>query len=414
MTRALDMASRLPLLYREGKLVEGILQQPAQQIEIAVEDALEVQRAHFFDEALELEETAKLAALLNFVPETWQNLGLFRAWVHAQRDAVLQDGAITIDAIRGFSSDFSSSFQQVTGARLTLGTPELVENPPRRKFTRPPIVTEDTVPLTRFSFDMRGLDETFASFLLVGLPAAPESVPVVANLTTGEALVFRGNVEPGQRLWMRAAEDGSMTAQLEAHDVTHRLISVDGLVPGTAWEQSQVHSPARAIRLVRGENTLWFLPVAHYDEKGLDRFLLALANLALEQGHWDESNFDEALFYQDPAVMLKVSWVETEPASFEVNMQAPLVLRRAPAAGPPEHTRDQLGSALDQGIKRLKGVGIRSAVHMVPFSEIQPATDFLAAVLPLRLKEAGSTGADRMPDKGGLFGVTEFGESTFR
>ena len=34
--------------------------------------------------------------------------------------------------------------------------------------------------------------------------------------------------------------------------------------------------------------------------------------------------------------------------------------------------------------------------------------------MPLRLKEAGSVGADRLPDKGGVFGVTDYDESTFR
>ena len=64
MKRARDMAARVHLLYREGELVERLLEQPAQQMEIAADEALDVQRAHFFDDALELSEAEGLAALL--------------------------------------------------------------------------------------------------------------------------------------------------------------------------------------------------------------------------------------------------------------------------------------------------------------------------------------------------------------
>lgn len=413
MKRARDMAGRLPRLYREGTLVEGFLEQPAQQIEIALEDALEVQRAHFFNDGLELEETAKLAALLSFVPEPWQTLRLFRAWVHSQRDAVLQGGAVTEQGIRGFAESYAAAYQQATGVQFSAGKPALIENPLRRKFGRPDIM-DDTVPLTRFTVEMQGLDEAFASFLLIGLPAAPESMPLVANLHTGEALLFRGNVEAGKRLWLRAATDGSMTAQLEGRDVTSKLVSVTDLNPGTPWQAPHIQSPAHAIRLLRGENTLWFLPVAHYDELGLDRFLLALADLALAQGRWDNAKLDHALFYQDPAVRLKVTWVEAEPASIQLRVPAQIVRRRVPSPGSAEQDRDQLGLALTEGVQRLKAAGVRSEVVLLEFSEIQGTSEFLTGVLPLRLKEAGATGAERMPEAGGLFDVTDYGDSTFR
>ena len=74
---------------------------------------------------------------------------------------------------------------------------------------------------------------------------------------------------------------------LERQDVTDRLRTITNVVPGEPWTTPQVQAPARALRLGRGENRLLFLPVAHYDMLGLDRFLLALADLALEQGRWD-------------------------------------------------------------------------------------------------------------------------------
>jgi hypothetical protein len=412
--RARDMAGRLHLLYREGGLVERLLEHPAQQIEIAAAEALEVQRAHFFDDALELDEVEGLAALLGISREPWQDLQLFRAWVHSQRDAMLLDGGVTVDALRGFAESYSSSFEQSTGLRLHGSTPALQENPLIRKFARPPVAADDTVPLTQFTVDVGSLDETVASFLLVGLPAAPESMPLIVNLTTGDALMFRGNVGAGQRLWLRAGPGRAMTAQLERRDVTDRLTSIRDLVPGTPWSTAQIETPAQAIRLVHGENRLWFLPVAHFDELGLDRFLLSLASLAQVQGRWDAAMFDSALFYQEPAVMLKLTWVETQPAAIEVSVQSQSIRRRMPTSGTPDQARDLLHLAIDTGVRRLKAAGIRSAVRMREFTELQRSSEFLTAVLPLRINEAGATGADRFPDKGGVFGVTDYGDSTFR
>jgi hypothetical protein len=176
----------------------------------------------------------------------------------------------------------------------------------------------------------------------------------------------------------------------------------------------QVQLPARALRLTRGANRLWFLPVAHYDMLGLDRFLLALADLALTQGRWDEAQLDHSVFYQDAAVNLTASWVEAEPASFELDVPAQSVRRNPLAPGNVVEERERLRSAIELGVKRLKPAGVRSAVHALTFSEIQGQADYLTTVLPLFLKEHGSTGADSMPETGGLFDVTGFSDSTFR
>jgi ABC-type amino acid transport substrate-binding protein len=159
---------------------------------------------------------------------------------------------------------------------------------------------------------------------------------------------------------------------------------------------------------------LWFLPVAHYDMLGLDRFLLALADLALEQGRWDEAILDHAVFYQDAAVNLAASWIESEPASFAVRVPTQSVRRSPLASGTAEEERERLRGAIDLGIKRLKAAGVRSTVQARAFTEVQGQADFLTNVLPLTIKEAGSTGGDSMPEAGGLFDVTGYSDSTFR
>jgi hypothetical protein len=413
MKRVDDMAARLPALYREGEIVRQFLGQPGVQIEVVEEYAARVQRAHWFDETFELAEAGALAALLDFTPEPWQTLDLFRAWVHSQRDATLLNGAVTVAGISRFLSEYKTGFEDATDIKFEQRSADLVEYPKRRRYAAAPSVG-GLAPLSRFSIEMRGLDETVASILLTGLSGGPESVPVVVNLTTGEGLVFLGNVAAGERLWLQARDDGSITARLERVEVTAQLLSVNGLIPGAVWDSRQVHNPPRALRLARGINEFWFLTVAHFDALGLDRFLLGLADLALKQGRWEETQFDHALFYQDPGVQLRMTWLETEPASFQARLPLGLALRRATAPGRVENDREQFAKSVDVGVDRLRAAGVRSEVLALSLTETQASCDFLTETQPVSVREVGGTGSDRVPDKGGVFGVTGFGDSTYR
>lgn len=417
------MAERLPLLYRDGQLTRAILALPALQIEILDEEALDVKRAHWFDAALDLEDAARLAAILDMVPESWQSLGEFRAWVHTIRNARLRYGAVTLEALQDFVADYSSRYQ---AAAHIVAVPSIsswsdspttreaafVENPPRWQY-QPATKVGGVEPLHQFTIVQRGLDEAHAGFMLVGLPTAPESVPVIVNVTSGDGLVFLGNIPPGARLWLRPTDDGLVQGHLENVDVTDRLQSISGVVPGQPWDLSQVEQPARAVRLNRGKNQLWFLPVAHFDALGLDRFLLALPDLLLSQGRYDETKFDQALFYQHPAVIMRIGWTETQPARFEIRLPAGNLVSRDEELAEAMESRDRLDFSLNQGVEKLRAAGVASQVRFMPHSESQAQRDYLTTVLPIVHREVGPTGADSLPDSGGVFGVTEFNGSTF-
>ena len=418
------MLKRLPQLYRDGELVRDVLELPAVQLEILEEDALEVQRAHWFDAALTLEESASLAAVLDMAPEPWQQLGEFRAWVHSIRDAMLYKGAVTKRALQDFVADYTSRYQAAVKVMAvpsittwsdspSTGTPAFIENPSRWCYERAPAVG-GIEPLHQFSITQRGLDETYAGFLFVGLPSAPESVPVIANLTSGQALVFLGNVPPGARLWIWPTETGGVEAMLEGRDVTDKVYSVSGLEPGVAWSNAQVTQPPEAIKLQRGKNDLWFLPVAHFDVPGLDRFLLALADLQLKQGRYDKVDFDFALFYQEPAVKLYMAWFETQPATFEIQLPAGAMVSAPDELDEALEARDRLEFSLNQAVQKLKAVGVRGSVKMQPFREIQGQVDRLTLSLPTVHHEAGPTGAPQLPEIGAAFEVTAFDKSIFR
>lgn len=423
------MSARLPRLYRDGELLRSVLGVAALQLDALEEEALEVQRSHWFDATFELAEAADLAALLDIAPESWQELRDYRAWVHALRSARLAHGAVTPQAIHEFVRSYGSEYQRIAGMRAVVEPPAwraepgsptpLVENPPLRRVARVPAVG-GLEPLQRFELENRGIDPGALGCLMTGLPAAPEFVPALVNLTTSEALVFRGSVPPGARLWLRSTTGGEAEATLEGRELSDRLVYVTAVQPGTPWEVAQIGSPARALTLLPGKNELWFLPIAHYDDAGLDRFLLALAGLDLRQGRFDESEFDHALFLQQPAVRMITSWVEAQPARFEVHLDAAALVSSAPGedGGDPlaeaVAAREELASALDAGVQRLRPAGVEAAVRLAAAAEIQGQMDRLTAVLPQTHREAGATGADRLPEAGGVFEVTEFDDSTFR
>jgi hypothetical protein len=422
MAHGAQMAAVLPPLYREGELVADVLGVPGVALDVVDEDVVAIQRAHWFDQAVELEHAAALAAVLDLAPEPWQTLRLFRAWVHAFRDALLLEGSLTRPALTGFVRAYGEAFQTAEQALAlpplddfadapSATRPALVENPARRREQRAP-AAGGIEPLHQFELVNGGLDPAAAGFLLKGLPDGQECVPVIANVTTGEALIYHGTIGTGQRLWVAPGEDGGARARLERTDVTSRLVGVTGLVPGTPWPS--VQSPARALTLEPGPNRLWFLPVAHFDDAGLDRFLLALAALGLREGRFDETGFDASLFYLDPAITLHAVWTEAEPAAFAIELPAGTLRHAAGQEADARAARTQLESSLRSSIDRLRAAGVRAEVTLRAFREMQRGGDALLAIQPIVRREIGPTGADAMPDAGGVFGVTGFDDSTYR
>lgn len=435
------IADRLPPLYTDGELFESLLAAgPGLALEILDEDLVEVRRAHALDTALERGEAVALAALLDIAPEPWQDLGDFRAWVHALREAVLVHGAVGRRALQVFVESYTARHVPSSAAPALLVArpaaeadwllePEaaavpvavrtsrasFVENP-RAVRTHRTQRPEGVEPLDRATVVNAGLDPVTTGLLLVGAAAGPEHVPVVVNVTTGAAVVFLGTLGQGQRLRITASgpEAGAPArATLEGQDVTSLLRTVSGVTPGVPWDAAQLDAEPVALTLARGPNTLWYLPVAHYGSPGLDRALLALASLDLRQGRFDETAFDAALFHQDAAATLTVGWAETRPATVEIGLPGGALLAHRGTTPEAVADRDDLARALDLGVDRLAGLGVRTAVRVTPFREVQPQDDRLDGWLPRTVRERGPTGADALPDAGGVFQVTTYDDSTY-
>lgn len=420
-THAEAMVGRLPTLYADGDVVRGVLTVAALQLEIVDEEARIVQRAHWFDTTVELAEAAALGALLDIGPEAWQELGEYRAWFHALRTARLEHGAVTGHALRVFTQLYAEAFDAANriqalppfdswGDEFSRIGHALVENPPRLRSTR--IGGPGPVEPLRQEVVNGGLDAAPLSVLLTGGQQS-EHVPVLVNRTTGEALAYFGELRQGERLWLQAQPDGSVTAQLGRTDVTDRLRGISRVVPGTPWEASDVGAP-RALLLEPGANDVWFLPVAHFDVPGLDRALLALAGLDLTEGRWDQSAFDHALFYLDPAAYLDLSWFERLPATVEVDLDAGWLQSPSGDLDDALEAREQLVGSVGTGVSRLAAAGVAAEVRFRPLHDSQRQLDHLTFVSGMAQHEVGTVGIDTLTDSGALFGVTDFDGSTYQ
>jgi hypothetical protein len=421
-THAEAIIGRLPALYSDGDLVRGLAAVLGLQLDVVDEEARTVQRAHWFDTTVELAEAAALGALFDIPPEAWQELDEYRAWFHALRTARLHYGAVSGQALKAFTEKYAEAFETANGigvlpqfdtwsTEFTAAGHALIDNAERHRTLR--LGGPGGIEPLHQQVCNQGLDPAPLSVLLTGGQQS-EFVPVLVNRTTGEAVTYLDEVRPGDRLWLRASRDGSLTAQLNRADVTRKLRGISQVTPGTPWLAADVSAPPSALFLQPGANELWFLPVATFDAPGLDRALLALAGLDMTEGRWDESFFDHALFYVDPAAHLDVGWQETPPATVLVDLDAGALLNFAGRRDDALEAREQFAGSVGAGIRALAAAGVVAEVRMRPLHDSQRQLDHLMSVSGMAQREVGTIGVDNLTNSGGVFGVTGFNDSTYQ
>jgi len=414
------LRERLAPLYRDGEIVGGLLEVLGLQFEIVDERARIVQRAHWFDTTPELVEASALGAILDIPPEAGHDLGDYRAWFRAIRTARLRRGAVTLEAIRGFVEDFANDYQRADRAQYLRGLGSwaddlvatghaLVEFPRRRRMQR--FAQGGASPLARAVVHHRGFDDAVADVLITG-QGEGEYMPLLVNLTTGQGLLFSGAVGPGRRVWISASGEEPVRARLERDDATSSLVGIDRVSPGISWTVEDVIEPA-GMRLVPGANDLWFLPVAHYDQPGLDRVLLGLADLDLTQGTWDASTFDHALYHQAAGLTIDLAWWEHVAGTLLIDIEA-TTLTSAAGAGDAAEGRSRLEESIAHGVASLAAAGVDQQVRFRPFAESQRQLDTLIGASVHRIREIGTVGIDRLRSVGGVFGVSDLDESTYQ
>lgn len=432
MSRRADLLNRLPDVYREGETVGRFGAVFGNQFEMLDETARDVRRSHFFSQCLDLEDAAKLGALLDIAPESFQGLTEYRGWVNGLRAARLKAGSVTREGIRLFTQRYLDAFQagnqvQVTPSTGTLGftadeeMPALIENPPVARYVRGPGV-DGITPLDQFPLVNNGLDPVPLGMVMTARGAqGGEFAPMVANLTTGEALVYLGRLEAGKRLFLIPVdtEDGyGLEARIEGVDVTADMRLIDPLAPGQSNSAVAAAGPLRPLMLNRGENNLWFLPLAHYDVPGLDRALFALAGEGMKQGRWDQTTFwnpddnSGSIFVQPAQASLQVAWAETAPATIQLRIPTGIMRSEDGQIDAALTARENLATALDIALTQLSGAGVQANAQLAPKREHQHMHDSLRFVAPTTFHEGGSMGADRIPDADARYGITKLDDST--
>lgn len=433
LERLLDLLPP-PYTVATDSVLGQLLGDVALELDAFQEDLDLYQRSHFIGTVFRLREAEKLGALVGVQRLEWEDLGAYRERLLALVTS-LRAGAIGPREIRAFVFDYLSRVEAVLGATFVPGLaacpdadaayeplpdhPEfrplaLVENPQRARASNTLRASNGRVPyLYRWEEQNRGLDDTVASFDIAG--AAPGTpVPILVNTTTGDLIGYRGRLRFGQSLTIGprgggAAGDRAAAARLDGRDVSAALFSAAGFHLGTSLAAATLDEQPRLPPLVRGTNRWIFLAIGTYDIPGLDRFFFATPDDDLREAVFDQTRFDHALFPSGTTAHLRMTWFETEPASFEVRVPRTVVIQPGDAPS----RIDDVAQALDGSIQRLHGAGVKAAVRFVPFVEEQRQLTTFHLPFKVLDPEGGPSGRDRGFVLGGRFGDSPLGSSRF-
>lgn len=393
------MLDRLPPPLRADAagLLGRVLANADAQLACIDQEMDRIQRSHALETAFDLIDLTRLGALFDLRPAPWEPAELFRVRLRATVGARLA-GAVTRAAMEPVLVALLDGAQQALGIRhaaLTpgargrvfrdpaaaprAGAPVFREFPARRR-RDPALVARGgrLRPLDRVTLTHRGLNETPLQAVLRGRVGGRTAVPLLAHLGTGRVVVFRGVVPAGVELRLEATAE-RLRATLDGRDATARLITAGGFAPGARLPLPADAEP-RPILLRPGANELWFLPLALFDERMLDRAALAMPGLELRHGVFGGpdvpgTNFDDSLFEQAPSVSLDLSWEEAMPAAFRFEIPAGAVRHAVAQPGDRSAQRDALLAILTETVALLRAAGVDGRVSYAALTETQRQRD---------------------------------------
>ncbi len=421
-----------PYTVAPDSVVAGLLNVVALEMDALQEDLDLYQRSHWIGTVFRLREAEKIGALLGIRRLDWEDLPAYRERLLALIVS-LRQGAIGPSEIRGFVFDYLSNIQRVLDSTYVPGLefcPDagaayaplaghprfrplaVVENPHRMRTSGTLQANNGRVAyLFRWKERNLGLDDTVAEFQVSGaITRTP--VPILLNVTTGQLIGYKGRLRFGETLEIRQQKPGVSNlaaATLDGRDVTAALFSVQGFHMGDSLSAGKADPKPSLPSLARGTNEWIFLAIGIYDIPGLDRFFFAMPDDQLREGAFDETRFDHSLFPSGTAAQLRMTWMETEPASFEVRVPRYIVV--APDDAGSRH--EQVADALRGSIGRLHAAGVRAVVTFEPFIEEQrQETRFRVGIITLDPEDGPAGEGDRFV-LGGRFGDSALGGSRF-
>lgn len=418
MNRLDAMLERLPPIYRTaaGSLLHQVMAGFALHMAAFDEDMDRVQRSHWIDHAFDREDLAKLGALFEIAPVSWEPDRLYRARLKAMIAALLH-GALTRDEIEAVLVRILEGAQEALAVRFMSttpvpgqpsafhtpppgrvperqGTPAFIEFPRVRRRSPELVGASGRLrPFDTFTVEHLGLGDGGLEGALYGYPGKRTAAPVLVNLTNREIVMWAGVVPCGRALILRADADRNLSATLDGVDVSDRLVTGSGFDP-TTRPAAQAHGTPRALTLAPGKNRIWFFPAALFDVHGLDVGRLATPSPtlflqeawhAVQQGVFQDQPatagtvFDAAVFHEPPAVVADLWWYEYRPAAFRFEIPAGALRRRTgPIATSPQDAmdalaldRERLFTLLQETVDRLSAAGVDGRVVAEPLRDAQ-------------------------------------------
>lgn len=433
----------LPTPWTQDKrsVVAAVLDVGALELEAAQEDVDRLRRSHGFDTAYRLGDLVKLVALLGVTPLEWEDdLNALRPRARSLIDARLA-GSVGKREIGRFVVDYLVRVAAALDVVLVRGLPSLrawqdaypddtfapghdgiddegsqplrfVEWPQRhRRSTQLGIVPH----LYRWTERNGGVFAASPRIEIIGLGDQRTAVPIVANLTTGQLVGWRGVIGTGRRLVIRADDDDTVIAELDdevsgRRDVSDRLFSVSHVEQGAPIGPADLDAVPQLFDLLQGDNELRYLNAGLYDVPGLDNVGFALAPDDLREGVFDQTTYNHSLFPAGPVAVLAMTWTERVPATFRIVMRRDVVLHRRDVVDP---LAGEVADALARGLDELRAAGVVAELEVRGMHEAQPQR--VRVALPwvrLRPQVAPSGDGERLAVSA-RFGDSPLGDSRF-
>jgi hypothetical protein len=411
LDRILDLLTP-PYSVGKDSVLAGVLNVVALELDAAGEDVDRIRLSHWVETAYRGVDLEKIGALFSIPRFPGEVLSLYRERLLA-RIVAGRDGAVGPDEIIGFASTYLAKAGKVLDARLSSGTPQLVENPHVRRVSVELAMRNGRVShLFRWRDINRGLDDALPSISIGGVAGRLTASPVLVNLTTGEVIGYIGQLKLGQRLQISPSGDGTAraVATLDDNDVTGSLFSASNYIMGRVIRPGDLTTPPRVTRLVRGANDWAFFLLGRYGVRGLDSFGFGMPDDDMQEGVFDESGFDSSLFPAGTKAQLTLRWEETEPASFIVDVPRRITIESVDAEA---SANVAVESGLRDSIASLHAAGVKALVNFSSFTEHQRQRD-RGRLLGVKLDpERASAGRNDTVGKSGHFGQPTFGGTRF-
>ncbi len=395
------------------------------------EDLDRLRRTHWINHVYRFGDEGKIGALCGIEPLPHETLESYRARLLPLIKAQL-GGALGREEISRFVEGYLRAAEGAYESRFVNGLAEADDgyaDPPEKPYFRPLAFREfpprarrsaaltargGLVPvLFRWTEKNGGLEHSVPSFRITGLGGRKTAVPLIANLTTGEMILFADRLSGGTTLEIIPDGDGrAARAILDGADVTSRLKSLAGFTLGTPFSPAQYDAEPLLPSLPRGESAWVYLSLGMFDVRGLDHMFFALADAELREARFDETKFDHSLFPAGPIARVEMRWTELEAAAFEVHIPRTIVTE---PAGAPEGGAPHLlvADAIQRSIGMLHAAGVRATVRFMPFVERQE--QHVRHRLPWIWldPEIGPAGTDDTFEFGFHFGETGLGRARF-